>query len=60
MPFNHEEYQKAIPKCCKYQTVEEHANYMLLCWGLLSAIKHNEEMDCGTCDLRNDIKGDTV
>lgn len=27
------QYKKAIPKCCKLKTVEEHMSIML-CWGV--------------------------
>jgi hypothetical protein len=46
-----EVYQAAIPKHCFYQTVDEHAEELMLCWGLLMSIKGGYEMNCGQCDL---------
>lgn len=32
--FTEEEYQKMIPKHCLYQTVDEHREQMMYCWGI--------------------------
>ena len=45
------EYQAAIPKCCFYQTSQEHVESLMLCWGLLSAIKGGYPMNCGNCEM---------
>lgn len=45
-----EEYEKAIPECCSLKTYDEHADYLMLCWGLVSAINNNREMNCGICE----------
>ena len=39
-----EDYQKAIPPWCYYQTVEEHKEHLLLCWGLLAGLKWKRRM----------------
>lgn len=44
------DYQAAIPGCCEFQTVEEHAQVLMLCWGLLAAMNNNEKMDCSGCE----------
>jgi len=51
MKFDPEKYEKAIPSCCCYQTLWEHLGPLLLCWGLLSSIQHDEPMDCGSCEF---------
>ena len=48
---NSEQYEKAIPACCKFHTAKEHYEYMLLCWGLCAAIENNEPMLCGECEF---------
>lgn len=45
-----EQYQAAIPTCCEYQTAEEHAKYLMLCWGLMLSIERREQMDCRHCE----------
>jgi hypothetical protein len=45
------EYADAIPKCCAYQTVEDHSDALGLCWGLASALKSGIEMDCSGCEF---------
>ena len=45
-----EQYTKAIPACCAYQTLEAHKD-MLLCWGLVSSIERSLPMNCGICEL---------
>jgi hypothetical protein len=49
--FNEEQYQAAIPACCAYQTVEEHCNELMLCWGLAAAVRAGKSMDCRGCDI---------
>jgi hypothetical protein len=51
MNVSPEQYQAAIPKHCFYQTVEEHQDCLMLCWGLVASIKEGYEMNCGSCDL---------
>jgi hypothetical protein len=48
--FTPEAYAAAIPACCERQTIEEHA-CMLLCWGLVNAVRAGRDMDCSGCDL---------
>ena len=47
------DYEAAIPKCCAFQTMEEH-RAMLLCWSLCAALRENTEMDCKGCELNTD------
>jgi len=49
MSLDVDKYQKAIPDCCVFQTIEEHFKYLLMCWGVLSAIERNEPMLCWEC-----------
>jgi hypothetical protein len=49
--FNEEQYQAAIPACCAYQTLREHMDSLLLCWGLAAAVRAGRAMDCRNCDL---------
>lgn len=51
-----ESYQKAIPKCCAIQTVDEHEEHLLYCWGLISSIKNGYEMKCGDCEYNTETK----
>jgi len=45
-----EEYQKAIPKCCRHKTTEEHHNAMLLCWGITAGfVQKQGELYCRDC-----------
>jgi hypothetical protein len=45
-------YEEWIPPCCKLQTFRDHADYLLLCWGLLVDIKRGIYVrDCSrSCD----------
>jgi hypothetical protein len=49
--FTEKEYEEAIPKCCSCSTIKSHKD-MLLCWSLVSALKNNNPMNCGNCDLK--------
>jgi len=49
--MNEQEYQSSIPKHCFYQTVQEHMDCLMLCWGLAASIKGRYEMKCGNCEL---------
>jgi len=51
MSLDIKKYEAAIPECCHYQTFKEHAERLLLCWGILSAMKRNEKMVCLFCEL---------
>lgn len=44
-----EQYQAAIPACCELETVDEHVECLMLCWGLLSAIENKQKMECEGC-----------
>lgn len=48
MAITREQYEAAIPKCCAYQTMEEHEEIML-CWGLASSVEKGYEINCGGC-----------
>lgn len=44
-------YQAAIPECCTLRTIDEHANELMFCWGLLSAMDEQREMNCTGCPM---------
>jgi len=46
-----EQYQAAIPECCRFQTAQEHCDVLFWCWGLISAIERGKPMTCGTCEF---------
>jgi hypothetical protein len=51
-------YQASIPKCCDYQTYEEHAEYLMLCWGLAHQVRTNgNPTSCGICECNNTPEG---
>lgn len=52
-PFTEEEYAQAIPKNCKLTTIQAHED-ILMCWGLISSITNNKEMNCGWCEFNNE------
>ena len=49
--MNEEEYNKAIPPWCYYQTVEQNKEQLMLCWGLVAHIKDKEEIPRDYCKL---------
>ena len=51
MSISEDQYEKAIPACCKYQTAKQHRDILALCWGLLGAIEDGKPMDCGECEF---------
>jgi len=51
MSTDSEIYEAAIPDCCQFRTYQEHHDWLMLCWGLLSAIKEQQPMDCGMCEF---------
>lgn len=50
------DYLAAIPKHCFYQTVEEHVECLMLCWGLLASVKSGYAMNCGDCEINTSEK----
>lgn len=46
-----EEYQKSIPNCCKLKTYKQHAEELMLCWGLIHSIKVGKIHNCGICEF---------
>jgi len=46
-----EQYQAAIPECCRFQTVSDHFDYLWWCWGLICSIEDGKPMNCGTCEF---------
>ena len=54
MGINEQEYQAAIPKCCEFQTVDEHLKFLMLCWGLTSSIQTGKPLICGRCEFNKD------
>lgn len=57
-----EYYDNHIPPCCQLQTVREHMDRLMLCWGLLHEMEagiDTRKKECGRdCDLH--IKHDPV
>lgn len=52
-------YQSAIPGCCRLRTYEEHAEELMLCWGLLHQIRSgSEQATCGMCEYNAEPAGD--
>ena len=53
------EYQAAIPGCCRLRTFEEHAEVLMLCWGLTSQIQsRSPDRSCGMCEYNAEPAGD--
>ena len=47
-----EQYQDAIPGCCRLRTVEDHAEVIMFCWGLLNQLKLKiPSRVCGMCEF---------
>lgn len=52
-------YVAAIPGCCRLRTYEEHAEELMLCWGIISQLKHNSpDTPCGICEFNVEPAGD--
>ena len=59
MKITAEEYQAAIPDCCKLRTFEEHAEILMLCWGITKQIETgSEQTTCGMCEFNAEPAGD--
>ena len=59
--FSAEEYQAAIPGCCRLRTFEEHAEVIMLCWSITSCIQRGNERlmsPCGMCEYNAEPAGD--
>jgi len=48
-------YEANIPKCCLYQTLEQHTEDLMMCWSLASSIKKGVPIDCGFCELNTAV-----
>ena len=46
-----EQYEKAIPACCKFQTAKEHYEIIMLCWSVLAMIQDGRKIDCDKCEF---------
>lgn len=44
-----EQYMAAVPACCALITIEDHEEIMM-CWGLLLAVRTNHYMNCDGCE----------
>ena len=47
-------YQDSIPKWCYYQTVEQHKECLMLCWGLVAHIEEGKTITrdyCSSCEF---------
>ena len=51
--LNVDNYAANIPKCCAYQTIEQHED-ILLCWGLVRSIEQDKQHTCGWCELNTE------
>jgi hypothetical protein len=59
IPLTPENYQKQIPAWCKYRTVQEHMDGLLLCWGITLHMEKGEPMTldyCRGCELCREPK----
>lgn len=57
--FSPEEYQAAIPGCCRLRTFEAHAEEILFCWGIASQIESGTKVTpCGMCEYNAEPAGD--
>ncbi len=46
------DYQKLIPPWCFYDTVEQHKNHLMLCWGITSGrVKPDDDSHCKGCEF---------
>ena len=55
-----ETYQAAIPGCCRLRTFEEHAEILMLCWGITRHIHNGNEgpmSPCGICEFNAEPAG---
>lgn len=53
-----EQYQAAIPGCCRLRTFEEHAEIIMLCWGLTRQIQtRSAKSPCGMCEYNVEPAG---
>ena len=58
MGMTEEEYQEKIPSWCHYQTVEQHVECLMLCWGITGGfVSLKDSGYCESCDLYRN-KGD--
>lgn len=56
--FSPEEYQAAIPGCCRLRTFQEHAEVLMLCWGITSQLQNGtKETPCGMCEFNAEPAG---
>lgn len=46
-----QQYERAIPASCALRTFEQHADELLLCWGVSRAIEHGTDVKCGICPM---------
>lgn len=49
-------YEAAIPSCCELQTFEEHANQLMICWGVAYAVEYSSsKTPCGECEYNTEM-----
>ena len=59
--FTAAEYEAAIPGCCRLRTFDEHAEVLMLCWGITKHIRNGGEgtmSPCGICEFNAEPAGD--
>lgn len=57
--FSPEEYQAAIPGCCRLRTFKEHAEEIMFCWGITVQIESGSKVTpCGMCEYNAEPAGD--
>jgi len=44
-------YEANIPKCCLYQTFDDHSEILMMCWSLANSIKQGKKPNCGFCEF---------
>lgn len=49
-------YEANIPECCSLKTFQEHADELMLCWGITAAIESgtSKKNNCGICEYNKD------
>lgn len=46
-----DQYERAIPGRCALRSYQQHADELMLCWGLMAAIQRGVAVTCGCCAL---------
>lgn len=56
-----QKYEAAIPSCCELQTFDEHADQVMICWGVAYAVDNNTpKTPCGECEYNMEWSGNLI